>query len=484
MRTYPRLGLVLTVMTLAGCAVGPDYSAPGSSLPSHFLAQTPQEQTASATAELPVWWEGFRDPLLTHYVTTALNQNLDLAQSLARIAQAKSRVSLADAALMPAANISGQAGRAYQSVETPLGQLLKQTPNFNRYGNTYEADLGASWEVDLFGGLRRNQEAARALYQATRADAIATRLAVAAQTATIYITIRGLQTRLIINRQQVETLHKRLSIARLQYDNGVTAELQVHQVEAALSQAQAVIPTLEASLAEAMNALDVILGTPPGTHRAELATDSGASIPVAPKILGTGSPADLIRRRPDLIAAERRLAAANARIGVAIAEYYPKLSLGALVGSATSISGSNLFSSGASQAAGVLGLRWRLFDFGRVNAQIADARGQEAEALAAYRLSMLKATEDVENALTTLVKREDQTNILIEGESSLARARKSSLVAYKAGAVSLIEVLQADTDLLHVSEEKVLAQTSAAKAAVSTFLALGGGWEPTTLAQN
>jgi outer membrane protein TolC len=175
--------------------------------------------------------------------------------------------------------------------------------------------------------------------------------------------------------------------------------------------------------------------------------------------------------------AERRLAAANARIGVAISEYYPKFSLGALLGSATTISSGNLFTSGASQALGVLGLRWRLFDFGRVDAQIAAARGQEAEALAAYRLAVLRATEDVENAFSALVKREAQVGILTQGESSFARARENSDAAYRGGVVSLIEVLDADSNLLQVRDAKAQAQTEAARAGIASFRALGGGWD-------
>jgi outer membrane protein TolC len=226
-----------------------------------------------------------------------------------------------------------------------------------------------------------------------------------------------------------------------------------------------------------MHALDVMLGTPPGTHREALA--NAGAIPAAPQIAATGSPGDLLRRRPDLIAAERRLAASNARIGMAIAEYYPKLSFSGLIGSATSVSGGNLFTSGASQAAGVLGLRWRLFDFGRINAQIGLARGQEAEALAAYRLAVLRATEDVENAFSSLLKREDQAGILGQGVEALSRARGASFAAYQKGVVSLIEVLQADQQLLHASDMKAQAQTESARAAVAAFKALGGGWQTT-----
>lgn len=462
---------------LTGCAVGPEYIRTDLLMLERFQGQSAVDRRqASAPANLAAWWTGFGDPRLTRFVTLAQEQNLDLAQASARVAQARAGVGAANAALLPSGTVSGQAARGYQSIETPLGQVLNSTPGFDRWGNSYEVNVGASWELDLFGGLRRGREAALAEYQASEAGATATRLAVAAQTADIYISIRGLQTRLKIAQNQVRTQQDLLSTVKLLHGKGLAAELQVNQAEGALAQARAAVPELEAGLDAAMNALDVMLGSAPGTHRAELA-EAGA-IPLPPQIANTGSPAELLRRRPDLIVAERRLAASNARIGAAMAEYYPKLSLSGLIGSATAVSGGNLFTGGASQAAGVLGLRWRLFDFGRINAQIDQAKGQEAEMLAAYRLAALRATEDVENAFSALVKREEQAAVLGQGVESLGRARGASFAAYQKGVVSLIEVLQADDNLLRASDARARAQTESARAAVTAFKALGGGWQP------
>jgi len=433
------------------------------------------QRSAANQADLVNWWKGFGDPKLAQFVELALEQDLDLAQASARVLQARAGLGSANAALLPSGSVSGQAASAYQSVETPLGQVLNSHPGFDRHGHAYEADLGASWEVDVFGGLRRAREAAIADYQASEAGAAAARLAVAAQTADIYISIRGLQARLDIARRQVQTQEDLLAKVRLLESKGLAAELQVSQAEGSLAQVRATVPVLETALESAMNALDVMLGSAPGAHRADLAEIS--AIPAAPQIANTGSPADLLRRRPDLIVAERRLAASNARIGVAIAEYYPKFSLSGLIGSATSISSGNLFSSGAAQSAGVLGLRWRLFDFGRIDAQIDQAKGQQAELLAAYRLAALRATEDVEDAFSALVKREEQASVLAQGVDSFGRAREASFAAYQKGVVSLIEVLQADENLLRASDARAQAQTESARAAVATFKALGGGWQ-------
>ncbi|APO96186.1 efflux transporter outer membrane subunit [Xanthomonas vesicatoria] len=467
----------LTVASLvAGCAVGPNYARPDMPLPDRYLGQADvAARQATTQAELTTWWAGFNDPDLSRYVTAALAQNLDLAQATARVTQARAGLTAATAALLPSGTISGSATRAYQSLETPLGQVLDSTPNFDRYASVYEANLGASWELDLFGGLRRGRQAALADYQATEAGAAATRLAVAAQTADIYISIRGLQARLDVAQRQVAAQQGLVAMVTLLHGKGLAAELQLQQAQGALSQAQATVPGLEAGLVAAMNALDVMLGVAPGTHRAELAASK--PIPLAPQIADSGSPAELLRRRPDLIAAERRLAASNARIGVAMAEYYPKFSLSGLLGSATALSGGNLFTGDAAQSSGVLGLRWRLFDFGRINAQIAQAKGQEAEQLAAYRLAVLRATEDVENAFTALVKREQQAAVLTQGVDALGKARSASALAYEKGTVSLIEVLNADDSLLRASDAQVQARTEAARSAVATFRALGGGWQ-------
>ncbi|WP_349656834.1 efflux transporter outer membrane subunit [Xanthomonas sp. 10-10] len=469
------LAALIASSLAAGCAVGPNYARPDAPLPDHYIGQAEvAERQATARADLATWWNGFNDPDLSRYVTAALAQNLDLAQATARVTQARAGLTAATAALLPSGNISGNATRAYQSLETPLGQVISSTPNFDRYATLYEANLGASWELDLFGGLRRGRQAALADYQASEAGAAATRLAVAAQTADIYISIRGLQGRLEVAQRQVATQQGLVSMVTLLHGKGLAPELQLHQAQGALAQAQASVPGIESGLVAAMNALDVMLGMPPGTHRAELAASK--PIPLAPQIADSGSPADLLRRRPDLIVAERRLAASNARIGVAMSEYYPKFSLSGLLGSATAISGGNLFTGNAAQSSGVLGLRWRLFDFGRINAQIAQAKGQEAEQLAAYRLAVLRATEDVENAFTALVKREQQAAVLSQGVDALGKARGASALAYEKGTVSLIEVLNADDTLLRASDAQVQARTDAARSAVAAFKALGGGW--------
>ena len=468
--------LLATAALLGGCAIGPRYVAPASSAPPAFVGGPAVDlRPAAQTVDLVNWWRGFDDPLLTSLVERALAQNLDLQQAGARVVQARAALKNANAALLPSGQISGQAGEIYQSRETPIGRLGSAFPQFERSTETYELGLGASWELDLFGGRDAARDAARADWQASAAGAVAARLAVAAQTADTYIAIRTLQARLDVARAQTDTQQRLVDLIALQYRKGIAAELQLRQAEGALAQVRASIPALQNDLDMAMNALDVLLGMQPGATRAELILS--ASIPVPPAISTAGGPAALLRRRPDIIAAERTLAASNARIGVAVSEYYPKISLSGLLGTATTSAG-GLFTGNATQANGVFGLRWRLFDFGRVDAEIKAARGRNAEALAAYRLTVLRASQDVEDAFSTLVQQEARAAVLAQGETSLTRARSASFAAYKGGVASLIEVLDADRRLLETRDGAIQARAAATRGAVASFRALGGGWDP------
>jgi len=468
--------IAASAVLLAGCAVAPTYVRPQVSSPPTFMGGPAVDAKAAQVPKIDLvnWWRSFNDPLLVSLVERALAQNLDLQQASARVVQARAVLRHANADLLPSGQVSGQASENYQSTESPQGRIASALPGYQREAQTYELDLGASWELDLFGGKDAARDAARADWQASAAAAAAARLTVAAQTADTYIAIRSLQARLDVARDQLKTQQQLVDLITLQYRKGVAAEMQLRQAEGALAQVKAAVPELEQNLDIAMNALDVLLGLQPGSTHTELAAVT--PIPLAPPVSSAGGPPALLRRRPDIIAAERTLAASNARIGVAISEYYPKFTLGGLLGTATMGLG-GLFSGGATQASGFLGLRWRLFDFGRIDAEVAAARGRNTEALAAYRLTVLKASEDVENAFSTLVKQQARAQILAEGDVSLTKARASSFAAYKGGVSSLLDVLDADRRLLENRDAEVQARGAAARAAVASFRALGGGWD-------
>lgn len=470
-----RYARLIPAIFMAGCAVGPDYKAPDLPAQAPFRGQSQVEQRASSlpAADMSTWWAGFGDKELEALVNRALAQNLDLKQAVARVDQASALTVGARSALLPSGDLNAQASRTHQSLEDPTGRLASASPGFDRNASLYQVGAGVSWEADIFGGLRRGLEAADADQQSAVARQAAVRLIVTSSAASGYIQLRTLQARLDVVQSREKTQSDLVKLLQLQYANGVVARLQLKQAEGVLSTVSAQVPPLRGAIESTMNSLEVISGVMPGTLHEELANK--APIPEAPRIDAAGGRADMFRRRPDVIAAERTLAASNARIGQAVADYYPKFSLGALLGSATNVGG-NLFSSDANLAQGVFGLRWRLFDFGRVKAEVEFAKGRDAEALAAYQQTLLQATADVENSMTQLVQSEKQNAVLEEGVRSLTEARQAAFSAFEQGSVSFIEVLDADDRLQQAQEQKILAQSAASVAAVDCYKSLGGGW--------
>ncbi len=458
---------------LAGCEVGPNYQPPQATLAPFHNAAAVDARTAMAPDRLDAWWGGFQDPALTRIVQRALDQNLDLAAAMARVQQARASAQAAGAALLPTIDLDGQATAQHQSTVGPLGSVASTLPGYNRDQRIYDVGAAASWEIDLFGGLRRGAEAARAEAQAAEAERAGTRITVAADAADAYFQVRGQQARLAVARQPIAVDTHLLTLVRLRQKNGVGNDREVAQADALLQQAQASVPPLQVTLEAQLNRLDVLMGAQPGTYARELATPE--AIPAIPRIPDADTPLDVLRRRPDVIAAERRLASSNAQIGAAISDYYPKISLAGALGF-DSMSLNHLLTANAFEPAATGALRWRLFDFGKVDAEVAQARGANAEALAQYRQSVLHAAEDVEDAFMTLTQTETRSQ-QVQGEiTSLARARDLSQQSYAAGAIPLTDVLDADRQLLAAQDDLALNQADAARAAVRSFRALGGGW--------
>jgi NodT family efflux transporter outer membrane factor (OMF) lipoprotein len=456
--------------------VGPKYHPPTVKLQPFHNASSIETRTASLPAPpLDQWWTGFRDPELTRIVQRALDDNLDLAAAMTRVQQARAAAQAAAAQRMPSANLNASTTTLYQSTESMTGRLASHLPGYSRSQNYYDLGFIASWETDLFGGLKKGAQAATAEAQAAEASQTGTRITVAAEAADAYMQIRGAQARLIFAKDQITTDEHLVELVRQRKDAGVASDRELAQAQALLSQAKATIPLLTVSLEAQLNRLDVLMGTQPGTYATELS--SVADIPDVPEISGYGTPTDLLRRRPDIIAAERMVAASNARIGQALSEYYPKLSLSGIVGS-QAVAPSHLFEQQGFQPVSVVGLRWRLFDFGRVAAEVKQARGANAEALLQYRSSVLHAAEDVEDAFSLLAQSENRRSEILREIAELQRVRDLSEESYAAGVIGLTDVLDADRQLLAAKDDLALAQENAARAAVGSYRALGGGWLP------
>ncbi|HEY2774016.1 MAG TPA: TolC family protein [Candidatus Binatia bacterium] len=470
--------VILCAISLASCTVGPDYHPLPLKLGGFHNAAAIHARNAAAPAPpLDRWWTGFGDPELTSLIERALEQNLDLAAALARVDQARAAARGAGAALFPTADAAAQVSPIRQSLESPIGAIGGQSPGFDRNVTLYDIGVGASWEVDLFGGLRRGAQAAGAEAEAAQAAGVATRITVAAEAADAYFLVRGFQARLAFAREQIATDERLLGLIRLRFAHGDASELEVAQADALLAHARGTVPLLVSGLEAQCNRLDVLMAEQPGTFAGTFAAElaSEAQIPAIPNIPSGDEPVDVLRRRPDVIAAERRVAASSARIGAALAEYYPKLSIAGLLGF-ESVDVDHLFRSATFQPQGIAGLRWRLFDFGKIHSEVAEARGAEAEALARFRSSILRAAEDVENAFMLLAESEARSNELASEVAALQKSRDLAETAYRGGAIGLTDVLDADRLLLVADDELAKTRADSARAAVASFRALGGGW--------
>jgi NodT family efflux transporter outer membrane factor (OMF) lipoprotein len=461
---------------LAACAVGPNYVAPDTQMaPFHNAKVVADRQTTLPAPNLDNWWTGFNDPELVKVVQRALDQNLSLQAAMARVAQARAAAQAAGAQLLPTVDANASYTAEHQSVQSPLGSIASAFPNYSRDQKQYIAGATASWEIDVAGGLRRAHAQATDEEQAAEAAQLGTRVTVAADAADAYLQIRGLQAELAVTEDQVDTDARLLELVKARKQAGASDEREVAQAEALLRGAEATIPTLRVGLEAQLNRLDVLMGAQPGTYAAELGAQPGA-VPDVPAIGSGDQPVDVLRRRPDIIAAERHLAASNEAIGVALADYYPKISLAGALGF-DSISGSHFLSAKSFEPVGTGALQWRLFDFGKVDAEVKNARGSYAEALAQYREAALKATEDVEDAFMTLSQTEIRAQEIQQEVDSLTKARDLSEKAYRAGSITLTDVLDADRQLLESRDDLDATKADAARAAVRTFRALGGGWD-------
>ena len=460
------------LLTLAGCAVGPDYVKPTVQLaPLHNAEAVAARPAVAEEPPLDRWWQGFNDPALTKIIERVFKQNLDIQASLERVAQARAVARAAGAKRLPTVDASAQALYERASLENPLAALAESAPGFKRNSELYDVGLGASWETDLFGGLKRREEAALAMAAAAEATHAGVRTSIAAEAADTYFQIRRDQAQLRVTEARIANDTDLLAMLREQRANGLATDRDVAQGEALLAHAEAALPLLRMDLETQLNRLDVLMGAQPGTYAIELRVPT--AIAVAPRISTKSS--DLLRRRPDIMAAERNVAAANARIGAAIAGYYPEISLSGLLGY-ESLSLGRLFSSDTFQPLAMAGLRWRLFDFGRIDAEVAEADAATREALIRYRQVVLRAAEDVENACVSLVQFEAYRQNVAKQIDALTRVHEQSKEAYQAGMIPLTDVLDADRQLLTAESELPRAEADAARAAVRLFRSLGGGW--------
>jgi multidrug efflux system outer membrane protein len=463
---------LLLALACAGCTVGPDYKKPDMPVPAQFRAA----QTAPA-ADLSSWWTQFNDAELQSLVARALKSNIDLQTAASRVREARQQEIIAGAAGLPQVNANAIAAHLHSGGD-PAAAFTGQPPTS---GGTdiklYSAGFDASWEIDVFGGVRRSVEQAEANSEAARWALHDAEVTLTAEVATDYLTLRTLQARIAILRGEMKSQGDTLSLVSARAKAGFVSELDVNQQNAQLQNTAAQIPPLEAQARATEHAIAILLAETPDALAAELETN--APPPATPPMLPAGLPSDLLERRPDLREAERKLAAANAAIGVATADLYPKFNLLSGV-SVTSNQLSNLFSSNSLGEFALGQVTAPIFAGGKIHGNIHAKEEEAQQALLAYRASVLGALQDAEDSLTRETTERQRQDALVAAANSARSSVKISLDQYRAGLTTYVNVLQAQATDLAAQDQLAQSRLMLSTDLVSIYKALGGGWRPET----
>jgi outer membrane protein, multidrug efflux system len=466
--------LVGGVLTLAGCTVGPNYTPPKMEMPSDFASASPEggalstANTQADDAALAQWWTSFNDPILASLVERAVKTNLDVRLAEARIREARALRGVAESDLVPSVDATGGASRSRGSENDG------QPASFAEERASFRAGIEAGWEIDVFGRVRRSVQAARADVQATEEDRRAVLVSLVAEVARTYLDLRTFQQRQLVSDRNIETQSESVELTQSRLTAGIAAELEVAQSAAQLAFRRSQRPPLSAGERAAVHRLGVLLGQWPGSLREELAA-KGEIPRVSEQVIGVGLPSDLLRRRPDVRQAERRIAAATARIGVATADLFPRFSLTGAFGLASEELDPFLDLSSRTWSIGP-SLRWNIFDAGRIRRTIDAAGEREKQALLVYERTVLGSLEDVENSLTNLASEQLRTRALEDAVVANRRAVQLADERYRAGLGDFLNVLESQRQLYDTEDQLVVSQSSVSRSLIGLYLALGGGW--------
>jgi NodT family efflux transporter outer membrane factor (OMF) lipoprotein len=457
---------VLATALLSACAVGPDFVKPDMPVAAAF-ARAPAASATPVDADAP-FWDAFGDPTLSALVVDALRANHDLRIALANRDQAVALLRGARFDQLPTITANGQASDSRSSADQSGGASRE-----DRDVRSYQGGIAAGWELDLFGRIRRSVEAGTAEADASAADLRAAQVAVAGDVAGAYVELRGLQERLRVARANRDNQQRTLDLEQARRDAGSASDFDDARARAQLESTESRIPALEAAEAVAMHRIAVLTGRTPDSLIAMLSKPG--TLPALPARIDPGTPADMLRHRPDVAAAEARLHAATARIGIATADLFPRITLGGLLGSQAGAAG-NLFERDSETRLVALGIDWSFLDVGRVRARIraADAAGDAA--LAQYQQSVLHALEDTENALVRLDRARMEDAHLQHAAIQSARAAELARVRYEAGATGLFEMLDVERTRLQAEDAFAEVRARSALDAIALYKALAGGW--------
>jgi multidrug efflux system outer membrane protein len=465
-RRSPLVATALVAALVSGCAVGPDYSRPEMPQPPAYRFFEGEAQ-AQSIADTP-WWEVAKDPQLLVLIREAIANNLDLRTATARVAEARAQYGIARSFLYPEVNFAGgySADQGSRLSEPPQGTATKKTHQ------NWSAGFPLSWEIDLFGRIRREKQAAFAAYLATEEGRRAALITLVADVASTYLFLRELDLQLDVARRTVQTNEETVRFYEKRLSGGISNRLEVDRAVANRSRTAVVIPQIEQQIAVTENALSLLLGRPPGPiERGGVLTEEH----VAPEV-PVGLPAALLERRPDVLAAEQQLVAANANVGAAKALFFPTISLTGLLGTVSS-EFSNLLKADSNVWQVSPSLFAPLFQGGRIRRNYDAAKARFDQALAQYQKAALNSYREVANAIVTVKKVGEQRLELEDGVESLRNAATLSRSRYDAGLANYLEILNADQQLFDQELQLAQVRGEEMRAFVELYRALGGGWQ-------
>lgn len=479
-RRLDRFWMVLTglAMLFSGCVkVGPDYVRPQASVSPNWL-EAGDERVKTDAANYRAWWETFHDPVLDRIVDRAYRENLSLKVAGVRVLEARAQLGIAVAGLYPQARqVTGSL--IHNRTSERSSQAAGGPGNIQLDFREAQAGFNAAWELDFWGKFRRAVEAADASLLAAVADYDSALVSLTADAANSYIQILTFRRRLEIADENVGTQGEALQIAEARFTGGTTSERDVEQARTVLFNTQSTIPTLQARLQQAKNALGVLLGLPPG--QVESVLEGASNIPVPPPHVAVGIPADLLRRRPDVWSAEQQAAAQCARIGIAKADLFPAFSLTGSFGFLSTDIGkfglADMFSWKARTGTVGPSLQWNILNYGRIanNVRFQDARFQEL--MITYQNTVLKAQQEVEDSLAGYLRAQENAEFLAKGADSARRSRDLAIIQYRQGTVDFTTVLTAQQALLASQDAFASALGNICSHLIGLYRSLGGGWE-------
>ena len=467
------IGCFLTLCS--SCTVGPNFRKPQAETPAQWSG-VPQKGVTTETTQVTQWWTVFDDQELNSLIERAVLSNLDLKLAEARIREARGLRGVVAADLLPSINVSATYSRVRSSGSaTPIvgeGDVADFRPSAEQ--NLFETGFDASWEIDVFGRIRRAVEAADADIATAEWDRRDVLITLLSEVARNYLELRGTQRRITILKENIDLQRKSLELTRGRLEAGLGNELDVAQAEALLTTTESQVPGLEAFVRQAIYALGVLLGRPPEALLGELTEET--PIPPAPPLVPIGLPSELLRRRPDIRSAEMQLAAATARVGVATADLFPSFSLTGFLGLQSANiqdildTGSLLWNVGPT-------VSWPVFDAGRIRANIEVQNAREEQALISYERAVLSSLQDVESALIAYAKEQQTRKSLMASVDANQRAADISSTLYSQGLVDFLNVLVSQRALSQSQDELVQSDQRVSTNLVALFKALGGGWE-------